>query len=247
MHPLTWHILHSRDADSLARSLGLLGASPRHPAGRCGLRPSVLRHWPDCSCSDITKAVSPEPWARALGSAALAALLVMKERGCCQAARTHAAAPQHRSHTGHRLTFLSACSLTSSTLFTGLVHCWFTTYRCKALPPGAFRRGRSARPEQGENHVVNAARVARADAQQSGQALAPSPGQLAAQQAADGSFTLGPCTSATLLNSTYLRMEGVPASVSWLQLAPTHTAGVLPTVRPALFKISARQRPKRGF
>ena len=66
--------------------------------------------------------------------------------------------------------------------------------------------------------------------------MAPSPGQLAAQQAADGSFTLGPCTSATLLNSTYLRMEGVPASVSWLQLAPTHTAGVLPTVRPALFK-----------
>ncbi|KAK9841951.1 hypothetical protein WJX81_000702 [Elliptochloris bilobata] len=68
-----------------------------------------------------------------------------------------------------------------------------------------------------------------ADAQQSGQALAPSPGDAAARQASDGSFTLGPCANATLLNSTYLRMEGVPSSVSWLQLAPAHTAGTLPT------------------
>ncbi len=54
----------------------------------------------------------------------------------------------------------------------------------------------------------------------------------ATRQAADGSFTLGPVANATLLNSTYLRLEGVPATVAWLQYTPQRSAGTLPTVRP---------------
>lgn len=72
----------------------------------------------------------------------------------------------------------------------------------------------------------------RAVTAEAGQALAPSPSEEATRQAADGSFTLGPVANATLLNSTFLRMEGVPATVSWLQFSPTHTAGTLATVSP---------------
>ena len=60
-------------------------------------------------------------------------------------------------------------------------------------------------------------------------APAPSAGALAPQ--ADGSFTLGPCANATLLNSTHMRLLGVPPSVAWLQFSPQHRAGTLPTVR----------------